>query len=83
MWCKPHREEGDWQQVARQNARRCRRVVLVGSGTGPLMVPARPHLPLTWRHPAAIATPPSCGPSPERSRGRLRTRPDLVEDLLD
>jgi len=71
------------QQVAFQFPRRCRRVVLVSTATGSLMVPAGPRVlrrmitPRRYRDPAyaqAIAA--------ELYGGRLRDEPELVRHLL-
>ena len=71
------------QQLAFQYPRRCRRLVLVSTGTGALMVPARPDVllkmvtPRRYRDPAyarAIA--------PMLYGGRLRQQPDAVRHLL-
>ena len=45
------------QQLAFQSRRRVRRVVLVATGTGSLMVPARPHVLATMLTPAAAPRP--------------------------
>ncbi len=71
------------QQFAFQNPRRCRRLVLVSTATGSLMIPARPQLlakmvtPRRYRDPeyaASIAR--------ELYGGRLRTEPELASALL-
>jgi poly(3-hydroxyalkanoate) depolymerase len=71
------------QQLAFQNPRRCRRLVLVATATGALMVPARPGLLLRMATPRryrdagyarAIAG--------DLYGGRMRSRPDLVGDLI-
>lgn len=71
------------QQLAFQYPRRCRRLVLVSTGTGMLMVPARPSVlskmltPRRYRDPAyatAIA--------PLLYGGRMRRRPDEVEHVV-
>lgn len=71
------------QQFAFQNPRRCRRLVLVSTGTGVCMVPARPGVlrlmatPRRHRDPAyakAIA--------PDLYGGALRKNPDLVEEVI-
>jgi poly(3-hydroxyalkanoate) depolymerase len=70
------------QQLAFQYPRRCRRLVLVSTGTGMLMVPARLSVlskmltPRRYRDPTyakAIA--------PELYRGRMRQRPDEVRQV--
>lgn len=71
------------QQLAFQHRRRCRRLVLVSTGTGTLMVPARPAVlakmitPRRFRDPVyakAIAA--------ELYGGRLRDEPGLAAHLL-
>jgi poly(3-hydroxyalkanoate) depolymerase len=71
------------QQFAFQNPRRCRRMVLVGSGTGAWMVPARPSVlrlmltPKRHRDPGyakAIAA--------QLYGGALRDNPELVEEII-
>ena len=71
------------QQVAFQYPRRCRRVVLVSTATGSIMVPANPLVlrkmitPRRYRDPAyakAIAA--------QLYGGRLRDEPELAERLL-
>jgi len=71
------------QQFALQNPRRCRRVVLVSTATGMLMVPARPRVlgkmvtPRRYRDPAYAAS-----VAAELYGGRLRDEPDLARHLL-
>jgi poly(3-hydroxyalkanoate) depolymerase len=71
------------QQLAFQYPRRCRRLVLVSTGTGMLMVPARLSVlskmitPRRYRDPAyarALA--------PELYGGRMRRRPDEVRHVV-
>lgn len=71
------------QQIAFQHPRRCRRLVLVSTATGCLMVPAHPRVlrrmltPQRYRDPdyaARIAA--------ELYGGRLRERPDAVRELM-
>ena len=71
------------QQLAFQFPCRCRRLVLVSTGTGVLMVPARPGVlkkmltPRRYRDPAyarAVA--------PDLYGGRMRERPDEVRRVL-
>jgi poly(3-hydroxyalkanoate) depolymerase len=71
------------QQVAFQHRRRCRRLVLVSTATGSLMVPANPFVlarmvtPRRYRDPdyaRSIAS--------ELYGGRLRAEPDLARTLL-
>jgi len=71
------------QQLAFQNPRRCRRLVLASTGTGMLMVPGRPKVlskmltPRRYRDPGyaqAIAA--------ELYGGRMRDQPDAVRQLM-
>jgi poly(3-hydroxyalkanoate) depolymerase len=71
------------QQLAFQHPRRCRRLVLVSTGTGMLMVPAHPSVlskmitPRRYRDPAyakAIA--------PHLYGGQMRPRPDEVKHVV-
>ncbi len=71
------------QQLAWQHPRRCRRVVLVSTGTGSVMVPARPAVlrkmitPQRYRDAAyAVAI------AAELYGGRMRERPELVKRLM-
>lgn len=71
------------QQFAFQNPRRCRRLVLVSTGTGYLMVPAHPRVlskmvtPRRYRDPQfAVSIAASL------YGGQLRTQPELAERLL-
>jgi len=71
------------QQLALQNPRRCRRVVLVATATGALMVPAHPRVLLRMATPrrhrdAAFAR----AVAGSIYGGSLRTRPELVERLM-
>ena len=71
------------QQLAFQNPRRCRRVVLVSTGTGMLMVPARPSVlakmltPRRYRDPAYAQQ-----VAAELDGGRLRDQPERVKPLM-
>ncbi|GAA3641135.1 poly(3-hydroxyalkanoate) depolymerase [Microlunatus ginsengisoli] len=71
------------QQIALQYRRRCRRLVLVATGTGALMVPARPAVlakmitPRRYRDPAYAAA-----VAAELYGGRLRSEPELARTLL-
>lgn len=71
------------QQIALQNRRRCRRLVLVATGTGALMVPAGPSVlakmitPRRYRDPAYAAA-----VAAELYGGRLRAEPELARHLL-
>jgi poly(3-hydroxyalkanoate) depolymerase len=71
------------QQFAFQNPRRCRRLVLVSTATGMLMVPARPAVlakmitPRRYRDPGYATQ-----VAPQLYGGALRTRPELATALL-
>jgi pimeloyl-ACP methyl ester carboxylesterase len=70
------------QQLALQNPRRCRRLVLVATATGWTMVPAAPRVLLRMatarRHQDAAYARAIAG---EVYGGRLRTHPELVAEL--
>jgi len=71
------------QQLAFQNPRRCRRLVLVSTGTGMLMVPARFSVlskmltPRRYRDPAYAKV-----IAPNLYGGRMRQRPDEARHVL-
>ncbi|MEU4317578.1 poly(3-hydroxyalkanoate) depolymerase [Nocardia fluminea] len=71
------------QQFAFQHPRRCRRLVLVATATGSLMVPAHPRVlskmitPRRYRDPAYAAA-----IAPTIYGGRLRADPGLAEEIL-
>ena len=71
------------QQIAFQNPRRCRRLVLVSTATGWMMIPAHPNVlrtmitPRRYRDVAYTAT-----IAAEIYGGRLRYEPEWVETLL-
>ncbi|MEV0062089.1 poly(3-hydroxyalkanoate) depolymerase [Nocardia sp. NPDC050718] len=71
------------QQFAVQNPRRCRRLVLVATATGMVMVPARPRVlskmitPRRYRDPAYAAA-----IAAQLYGGRLRDEPELATELL-
>lgn len=71
------------QQLALQNPRRCRRVVLASTGTGLLMVPARPSVlakmltPRRYRDPAYAEQ-----VAAELYGGRMRDHPEQVKPLM-
>jgi poly(3-hydroxyalkanoate) depolymerase len=71
------------QQIAFQNPRRCRRLVLVSTATGCAMVPARPRvlarMATSRRHRDAAYARQVAG---DIYGGSLRTNPELVEQLL-
>lgn len=72
------------QQIAFQAPRRCRRLVLVATGTGSAMVPGKPSIlakmvtPRRYRD-SDYAT----GIASQLYGGELRERPDAVRELLD
>lgn len=70
------------QQLALQNPRRCRRLVLVATATGWTMLPARPrvllHMATARRHQDIEHARAIAG---EIYGGRLRTHPELVGEL--
>jgi poly(3-hydroxyalkanoate) depolymerase len=71
------------QQLAFQNPRRCRRLVLAATATGSLMVPARPGVLLRMVTPRRYRDPQYLREiAGEIYGGRLRTRPDLAEPLI-
>ena len=71
------------QQVAFQHPRRCRRLVLVSTATGSLMVPASPLSCSRWSPPAGIATPTTPRSiAAQLYGGRLRDEPELARTLL-
>jgi poly(3-hydroxyalkanoate) depolymerase len=71
------------QQIAFQHPRRCRRLVLVSTATGSLMVPAGPQVlmkmvtPKRYRDPEYAVT-----VAAELYGGRMRERPDQVRKLM-
>lgn len=71
------------QQVAFQHPRRCRRLVLVSTATGSVMVPAGPRVllkmvtPRRYRDPEYAVT-----VAAELYGGRMRERPDQVRRLM-
>lgn len=71
------------QQIALQNPRRCRRVVLVSTGTGALMIPARPRvlriMATTRRQRDRAYLRAVAG---DIYGGRIRARPELVDEVL-
>jgi poly(3-hydroxyalkanoate) depolymerase len=72
------------QQFALQNPRRCRRLVLVSTGTGALMIPAHPRILAKMITPRRYRDP-DCAISIAALvyGGRLRERPELASQLLD
>ena len=71
------------QQFAFQNPRRCRRLVLVSTGTGMLMVPGRPRVLRTMITPRRYRDPEyAAAIAPSLYGGQLRTRPELAKRLL-
>jgi poly(3-hydroxyalkanoate) depolymerase len=71
------------QQLAFQNPRRCRRLVLVSTGTGMLMVPAHPRVlskmvtPKRYRDPSYARS-----IAPELYGGHMRLWPEVVRQVL-
>jgi poly(3-hydroxyalkanoate) depolymerase len=71
------------QQFAVHNPRRCRHLVLVSTGTGMLMVPARPRVLLKMATPRRYHDPVhAMRIAYELYGGRLRTEPHLAGPLL-
>ena len=71
------------QQLALQNPVRCRRVVLVSTGTGALMIPARPRVLRAMATPRRHRDPDYLrAVAGEIYGGRIRTEPRLVDALL-
>jgi poly(3-hydroxyalkanoate) depolymerase len=71
------------QQVAFQHPRRCRRVVLVSTATGALMVPANPLVLLKMLTPRRYRDPDYARSiAAELYGGRLRAEPELARTVL-
>ena len=71
------------QQLALQNPRRCRRAVLVSTGTGALMIPARPRVLLRMATPRRHRDPNYLrAVAGDLYGGRVRERPWLAAELL-
>jgi poly(3-hydroxyalkanoate) depolymerase len=71
------------QQVAFQNPRRCRRLVLVSTATGSLMVPASPKVLLKMGTPRRYRDPDyAMAIAAELYGGRLRAEPELARTVL-
>jgi pimeloyl-ACP methyl ester carboxylesterase len=71
------------QQLALQHPRRCRRLVLVSTGTGMLMVPARLSVLSTMLTPRRYRDPTYAKAiAPELYGGRMRRRPDEVRQVV-
>ena len=71
------------QQLAFQYPRRCRRLVLVSTGTGMLMVPARLSVLSKMITPRRYRDPTYAGAiTPELYGGRMRLRPDEVRRVM-
>ena len=71
------------QQIAFQHPRRCRRVVLVSTATGSLMVPANPLVLLKMVTPRRYRDPDYARSiAAQLYGGRLRAEPDLARTLL-
>lgn len=72
------------QQFAFQNPRRCRRLVLVSTATGFLMVPAHPRVLVRMLTPRRYVDPDyAASVAAEQYGGRLREDPSLAAALLD
>ena len=72
------------QQLAFQYPRRCRRLVLVSTGTGMLMVPARLNVLSKMLTPRRYRDPAYAGAiAPILYGGRVRRRPDEVRRVMD
>jgi poly(3-hydroxyalkanoate) depolymerase len=70
------------QQYALQYPERCRRLVLVSTGTGAIMVPGRPSVLWKLASPRRYADPDyMAAVAPQLYGGRLRTQPELAESL--
>ena len=70
------------QQLAWQHADRIRRVVLVSTGTGAIMMPGTPSALLSMLTPRRFTDPDyMANVAPELYGGRLRTNPELVAPL--
>jgi poly(3-hydroxyalkanoate) depolymerase len=71
------------QQLALQNPRRCRRLVLVSTGTGALMIPARPGVLLTMATPRRHRDPAYLrAVAGDIYGGRIRSHPELTDALM-
>jgi len=71
------------QQFAFQNPRRCRRLVLVSTGTGSLMVPAHPRILAKMLTPRRYRDPDfAVSIAASLYGGTLRTQPQLAQRLL-
>ncbi|MGE3287329.1 MAG: poly(3-hydroxyalkanoate) depolymerase [Pseudonocardia sp.] len=71
------------QQIARTGQERCRRLVLVATGTGALMVPASPRVLLRLATPRRHRDPGYVRRvAPDLYGGSARTRPELAEHVL-
>jgi poly(3-hydroxyalkanoate) depolymerase len=71
------------QQVAFQHPRRCRRLVLVSTATGSLMIPANPLVLLKMVTPRRYRDPQyATSIAAQLYGGRLRAEPDLARTLL-
>jgi len=71
------------QQLGFQQPKRCRRLVLVSTGTGSLMVPARPHVLRKMLTPKRYRDPDyAVSVAAELYGGRMRERADEVLELM-
>ena len=72
------------QQFAFQNPRRCRRMILVSTGTGAIMVPGRPAVLLKMLTPRRFLDHHyAAGIAGELYGGTVRSDPSVVEKLFD
>jgi poly(3-hydroxyalkanoate) depolymerase len=70
------------QQFALQYPRRCRRLILVSTGTGALMVPGRPSILAKIATPRRYQDPPYMAQiAGEIYGGKVRTQPELAHDF--
>ena len=71
------------QQFALQNPGRCRRLVLVSTATGMLMVPAHPSVLLRMATPRRYREPKyAVSIAPDIYGGRMRAEPELAREVL-
>ena len=67
------------QQFARKHAKLCRRLVLVSTGTGAIMVPGRPSALLTMLTPQRYTDPARMAEiAPQLYGGRIRQNPEFI-----
>lgn len=71
------------QQIAFQSPRRCRRLILVSTATGSVMVPARLHVLRKMLTPRRYVDPAyAVSVAAQLYGGRMRDRPDDVQNLI-